>query len=145
MDWIVLVWYKLLSYVMRLTIKLSVNAIRILERRYLLKDENGNVVETPLKLFRRIAKAIAFDTESEEEFFNMLVRLDFLPNTPTLMNAGTDLGQLSACFVIPVEDSLVSIFDAVKHMALIQQSGGARVSRSRACDRKTTLCGPQKA
>lgn len=105
-------------------LKLSVNAIRVLERRYLLKDENGNVVETPLKLFRRIAKAIAFDTESEEEFFNMLVRLDFLPNTPTLMNAGTDLGQLSACFVIPVEDSLVSIFDAVKHMALIQQSGG---------------------
>lgn len=105
-------------------LKLTVNAIRVLERRYLLKDENGNVIEMPLELFRRIAKAIAFDTESEEEFFNMLVRLEFLPNTPTLMNAGTDLGQLSACFVIPVEDSLVSIFDAVKHMALIQQSGG---------------------
>jgi ribonucleoside-diphosphate reductase alpha chain len=105
-------------------LKLSVNAISVLERRYLLKDENGNVVETPLKLFRRIAKAIALDPESEEEFFNMLVRLDFLPNTPTLMNAGTDLGQLSACFVIPVDDSLVSIFDAVKQMALIQQSGG---------------------
>src|SRR5574341_311540 len=105
-------------------LKLSVNAVRVLERRYLLKDDKGNVVETPLELFRRIAKAIALDPESEEEFFDLLIRLEFLPNTPTLMNAGTDLGQLSACFVIPVEDSLVSIFDAVKHMALIQQSGG---------------------
>jgi ribonucleoside-diphosphate reductase alpha chain len=105
-------------------LKLSVNAVHVLERRYLLKDENGNVVETPIELFRRIAKAIALDPESEEELFNMLVRLEFLPNTPTLMNAGTDLGQLSACFVIPVEDSLTSIFDAVKNMALIQQSGG---------------------
>src|SRR3990172_7894461 len=105
-------------------LKLSVNAIRVLERRYLLKDENGKVVETPLELFRRVSKAISLDPESEEEFFNMLVNLEFLPNTPTLMNAGTDLGQLSACFVIPVEDSLVSIFDAVKSMAIIQQSGG---------------------
>ena len=105
-------------------LKLSVNAVRVLERRYLRKDEHGNVVEMPLELFRRVAKAIALDPESEEEFFDVLVRLEFLPNTPTLMNAGTDLGQLSACFVIPVEDSLVSIFDAVKHMALIQQSGG---------------------
>ncbi len=105
-------------------LKLSVNAVRVLERRYLLKDEHGNVIETPAELFRRIAKAIALDPESEEEFLNMLVNLEFLPNTPTLMNAGTDLGQLSACFVIPVEDSLAGIFDAVKHMALIQQSGG---------------------
>jgi ribonucleoside-diphosphate reductase alpha chain len=105
-------------------LKLSVNAVRVLERRYLLKDKDGNVIETPNGLFRRNAKAIAFDPESEEEFFEMLMRLEFLPNTPTLMNAGTDLGQLSACFVIPVEDSLVSIFDAVKSMALIQQSGG---------------------
>ncbi|NJD75788.1 MAG: adenosylcobalamin-dependent ribonucleoside-diphosphate reductase [Candidatus Methanoperedens sp.] len=105
-------------------LKLSVNAVRVLERRYLLKDEKGNVIETPLQLFRRIAKAVALDPESEEEFLGMLVNLEFLPNTPTLMNAGTDLGQLSACFVIPVEDSLVSIFDAVKSMALIQQSGG---------------------
>ncbi|MCX9010646.1 MAG: ATP cone domain-containing protein, partial [Candidatus Methanoperedens sp.] len=105
-------------------LKLSVNAVRVLERRYLRKDEHGNVVETPLELFRRVAKAIALDPESEEGFFDLLVRLEFLPNTPTLMNAGTDLGQLSACFVIPVEDSLVSIFDAVKHMAIIQQSGG---------------------
>ncbi|MCZ7391704.1 MAG: vitamin B12-dependent ribonucleotide reductase [Candidatus Methanoperedens sp.] len=105
-------------------LKLSVNAVRVLERRYLLKDEHGNVIETPAQLFRRIAKAIALDPESEEEFLSMLVNLEFLPNTPTLMNAGTDLGQLSACFVIPVEDSLVGIFDAVKHMAIIQQSGG---------------------
>ncbi|MCX9025786.1 MAG: vitamin B12-dependent ribonucleotide reductase [Candidatus Methanoperedens sp.] len=105
-------------------LKLSVNAVRVLKRRYLLKDEDGDVIESPLQLFRRIAKAVALDPESEDEFLNMLVNLEFLPNTPTLMNAGTDLGQLSACFVIPVEDSLVSIFDAVKSMALIQQSGG---------------------
>ncbi|MCZ7405166.1 MAG: ATP cone domain-containing protein, partial [Candidatus Methanoperedens sp.] len=94
-------------------LKLSINAARVLKRRYLLKDEDGNVIETPLQLFGRIAKAVALDPESEDEFLNMLVNLEFLPNTPTLMNAGTDLGQLSACFVIPVEDSLVSIFDAV--------------------------------
>ncbi len=105
-------------------LKLSVNAIHVLERRYLLKDENGKVIETPLQLFRRIARAISLSPESEDEFLSMLVNLEFLPNTPTLMNAGTDLGQLSACFVIPVEDSLVGIFDAVKNMALIQQSGG---------------------
>lgn len=105
-------------------LKLTVNAMRVLERRYLLKDDNGNIVETPLQLFRRIAKAIAYDIESEEKFFSILANLEFLPNTPTLMNAGTDIGQLSACFVIPIEDSLVSIFDAVKNMALIQQSGG---------------------
>lgn len=105
-------------------LKLSVNSVRVLERRYLLKDENGNVIETPLQLFKRIAKAVALDPETEDEFFNILVNLEFLPNTPTLMNAGTDIGQLCACFVIPIEDSLVSIFDAVKSMALIQQSGG---------------------
>ncbi len=105
-------------------LKLPVNAVRVLKRRYLLKDDSGNVKETPLQLFRRIAKAVALDPESEDEFLNMLANLEFLPNTPTLMNAGTDLGQLSACFVIPVEDSLTSIFEAVKSMALIQQSGG---------------------
>ena len=104
-------------------LKLSVNAVRVLERRYLLKDENGNLLETPFELFRRIAKAVAFDPGSEEEFLDILVHLEFLPNTPTLMNAGTEMGQLSACFVIPVEDSLISIFDAVKSMSLIQQSG----------------------
>jgi len=105
-------------------LKLSVNAGRVLERRYLLKDDRGSVIEKPAELMRRIAKAIALDPESEDEFLSMLMNLEFLPNTPTLMNAGTDLGQLSACFVIPVDDSLVSIFEAVKHMAIIQQSGG---------------------
>ncbi|MCX9083443.1 MAG: adenosylcobalamin-dependent ribonucleoside-diphosphate reductase [Candidatus Methanoperedens sp.] len=105
-------------------LKLNKNALEVLKRRYLLKDENGNTIETPLELFRRIAKAVAFDSVSEEEFLDILLNLEFLPNTPTLMNAGTDMGQLSACFVIPIEDSLISIFDAVKSMALIQQSGG---------------------
>ncbi len=105
-------------------LKLPINAVRVLKKRYLLKDDLGNATETPLELFRRIAKAVALDPESEDEFFNILSNLEFLPNSPTLMNAGTDIGQLSACFVIPVEDSLTSIFDAVKSMALIQQSGG---------------------
>src|SRR5659263_288244 len=113
-------------------LKLSVNVVSVLQRRYLLKDESGDVIETPLQLFGRIAKAVALDPESEEDFLNMLVNLEFLPNTPTLMNAGTDIGQLSACFVIPVEDSLTSIFDAVKSMALIQQSGGGTGFRFRA-------------
>ncbi|MBU4139376.1 MAG: adenosylcobalamin-dependent ribonucleoside-diphosphate reductase [Euryarchaeota archaeon] len=105
-------------------LKLSVNAVRVLQRRYLLKDYKGGGIETPLELFRRIGRAVALDPESEEEFLKILSNLEFLPNSPTLMNAGTDMGQLSACFVIPVEDSLTSIFDAVKNMALIQQSGG---------------------
>ncbi|MDO8724482.1 MAG: adenosylcobalamin-dependent ribonucleoside-diphosphate reductase [Candidatus Methanoperedens sp.] len=105
-------------------LKLPINAVRVLKKRYLLKDDLGNTTETPLELFRRISKAVAFDPGSEDEFFNILSNLEFLPNSPTLMNAGTDIGQLSACFVIPVEDSLESIFDAVKDMALIQQSGG---------------------
>lgn len=105
-------------------LKLPINAVRVLKKRYLLKDDLGNATETPLELFRRIAKAVALEPKSEEKFFNIISRLEFLPNSPTLMNAGTDIGQLSACFVIPVEDSLESIFDAVKDMALIQQSGG---------------------
>jgi ribonucleoside-diphosphate reductase alpha chain len=110
--------------------KLSVNAIKILEARYLLKDNEGNVIETPREMFRRVAKAVAFvekksDREKyEKEFYEMMANQEFLPNSPTLMNAGTELGQLSACFVIPVNDSLEEIFDAVKAMALIQQSGG---------------------
>jgi ribonucleoside-diphosphate reductase alpha chain len=114
-------------------LKLTVNAIKVLERRYLLKDEEGNVVETPTGLFRRVAAVAAaekkFDTAAdvatlEEDFFSIMSRLEFLPNTPTLMNAGTPLGQLSACFVLPVEDSIVGIFDTLKDMAVIHQSGG---------------------
>ena len=115
-------------------LKMGLNAIKVLQRRYLRKDPNGNVVETPTQLFRRVAHSVAkIDKnyghsanvkETEEVFYNMIANLEFLPNSPTLMNAGTTLGQLSACFVIPLEDNLVSIFDAVKATALIHQSGG---------------------
>jgi ribonucleoside-diphosphate reductase alpha chain len=115
-------------------LKLSVNSVKVLERRYLLKDDKGKVIETPKELFRRVAKSIAsverkYDKnanieEWEENFYQLLSEFLFLPNSPTLMNAGTSIGQLSACFVIPVEDSIAGIFDAVKDMALIHQSGG---------------------
>ncbi len=114
-------------------LKLSLNAVRLLERRYLLKDEDGNIVESPSAMFMRVAKAIAkvdalYGTNDvkgvEEEFLRVMKNLEFLPNSPTLMNAGTDIGQLSACFVLPVEDSINAIFDALKFMALIHKSGG---------------------
>ncbi|MDY6825493.1 MAG: adenosylcobalamin-dependent ribonucleoside-diphosphate reductase [Thermodesulfobacteriota bacterium] len=113
---------------------LGINAIKVLERRYLLLDEAGNIDETPARLFRRVARAIAavethFNPEAdvnatEEAFYTMMAGRDFLPNSPTLMNAGTPLGQLSACFVLPVEDTIADIFDTLKHMAAIHQSGG---------------------
>jgi len=115
------------------TLKLSVNAVSVLEKRYLLKDEKGNVIETPQQMFRRVAREVARveamygkqdPKKIEEQFYLMMAGLDFLPNSPTLMNAGTRMGQLSACFVLPVEDSMESIFTALKHMALIHQSGG---------------------
>ena len=115
---------------MRDELKLGLNASQVLQRRYLLRDDRGDVVETPFGMFRRVAKFVAKAEKKqkrkfyEEKFFEIMKNLEFLPNSPTLMNAGTELGQLSACFVIDVEDSLVSIFDAVKTMALIQQSGG---------------------
>ncbi len=178
-------------------LKLSLNAIQILRKRYLLKDDRGNVIETPREMFWRVAKYIGlvdalylpsvFDKNGKQkvhkdprpediklikrlglnywdidmlaraytrlnaqgkmkktwkgflkelernwdkiegrirEFYSLMVNLEFLPNSPTLMNAGTSLGQLSACFVLPVEDSIVGIFDAVKWMAMVQQSGG---------------------
>jgi len=116
-------------------LKLSVNAIRVLERRYLLKDREGRVIETTSQLFWRVARAIAAVDElygasrdeaarSEVEFYRMMAGLEFLPNSPTLMNAGTDIGQLSACFVLPVDDSIEGIFDALKLMAIIHKSGG---------------------
>ncbi len=112
----------------------SKNAITVLEKRYLQKNAEGNFLETPDQLFKRVAKAIAqaeilLDNASqlmqyEEEFYRVLSSLDFLPNSPCLMNAGTKLGQLCACFVLPVEDSMESIFETLKNAALIQQSGG---------------------
>ncbi len=113
-------------------LKVSVNAAKVLNQRYLKKDETGRVIETPAEMFRRVAKALAEpdakyggDVEATEEaFYRMMTSFDFLPNSPTLMNAGTPLGQLAACFVIPVGDSIIEIFDAVKWMAQIHQSGG---------------------
>ncbi len=115
--------------------KLSLNAIKILASRYLRKDENRRVVESTEQLFRRVSHAIASVDKNypkykmhvkrlEKEFYNMLTNMEFLPNSPTLMNAGTGLGQLSACFVLPVEDDMDGIFDSVKNTALIHKSGG---------------------
>lgn len=112
--------------------KLTVNALEVLNRRYLLKDEMEKTIETPAQLFMRVAEATAKidekygrePKESEKIFYDMMTRLEFIPNSPTLFNAGTEIGQLSACFVLPVGDSLESIFDAVKSMALIEKSGG---------------------
>ena len=114
--------------------KLNENAITVLEKRYLAKNEKGEPTETPEGLFRRVAKAVAeadskFDRSSdisktEEIFYQMMTNLEFLPNSPTLMNAGRPLGQLSACFVLPVEDSMEAIFEAVKNAAIIHKSGG---------------------
>lgn len=113
---------------------LSNNAMMVLEERYLCKDLNGRVIETPADMFQRVAGAIAmvekkFNENAKietlaEQFYAIMAGLEFLPNSPTLMNAGRDLGQLSACFVLPVRDSMEEIFDTVKHTALIHKSGG---------------------
>ena len=115
-------------------LKLPLNAITILAARYLRRDENRRIVETPRQLFMRVAKTVAEADllynpsakveETTKEFFDMMVNFEFLPNSPTLMNAGTELGQLSACFVLPVEDSIEGIFTTLKHAALIHKSGG---------------------
>ncbi len=113
---------------------LSKNATTVLEKRYLRRDVEGKVLETPADMFRRVADTIAaadkkFDKKADvkrlsDTFYNMMTSFEFLPNSPTLMNAGRPLGQLSACFVLPVGDSMEEIFDAVKYTALIHKSGG---------------------
>ncbi len=113
---------------------LSVNSLEVLKRRYLLKDDNQNIIETPTELFGRVAHNIALAEKNfksqlhskdvEENFYTMMHNLEFMPNSPTLMNAGTSIGQLSACFVLPVEDSIDGIFSSLKDMAKIHQTGG---------------------
>ena len=106
-------------------IELSKEAGIVLEKRYLLKDPLNKVVESPEGLFKRVASCVSKGSEPLfDQFYSLMSSLEFLPNSPTLMNAGTELGQLSACFVLPIKDSLSSIFGSLKDMALIQQSGG---------------------
>ncbi|HET9056726.1 MAG TPA: adenosylcobalamin-dependent ribonucleoside-diphosphate reductase [Chitinophagaceae bacterium] len=115
-------------------ISLSENSMKVLQRRYLLKDAGGKIIESPDELFRRTAKSVAYaetfwgkhgdQKKWEEKFYHIMSTLLFLPNSPALMNAGTRNNQLSACFVLPVEDSMNAIFTTLKNAALIQQSGG---------------------
>jgi len=116
-------------------IKLEENASRVLRARYLKKDELGRCVETPAELFRRVAKCVAdaerqygatdaIRSEWEDRFYRLMSSRRFMPNSPTLMNAGREMGMLSACFVLPVGDSIGEIFDSIKHTALIQKAGG---------------------
>jgi len=111
---------------------LSENSLKVLQRRYLIRDESGTIIETPEEMFARVAKNVS-SAESqynsspeawEKKFYTLLTDLKFLPNSPTLMNAGKEMGQLAACFVLPVDDSMKSIFDTLKNAALILQSGG---------------------
>jgi ribonucleoside-diphosphate reductase alpha chain len=115
-------------------LKLPLNSLFVLKNRYLLKNDAQQVIETPRELFQRVAKAISQGElnykspyqreEVEATFLQMMTSLKFMPNSPTLMNAGTELGQLSACFVLPVEDSIGGVFETLKNMARIHQTGG---------------------
>lgn len=116
-------------------LKLSENAIKVLEKRYLKRDKDGTCIEKPADMFKRVASSIAAAelkygksqndvNELTKKFYDAITNLYFMPNSPTLMNAGRELGQLSACFVLPVEDSLEGIFETVKNTALIHKSGG---------------------
>jgi ribonucleoside-diphosphate reductase alpha chain len=117
-----------------MVLQLNENALCILQSRYLRKDHKGTIIESPEEMFHRVANHVAsaetrFDPaakadETADAFYHMMASLEFLPNSPTLMNAGRELGQLAACFVLPVGDSLESIFEAVKNTAIIHQSGG---------------------
>lgn len=112
--------------------KISENAKKVLEKRYLAKNSEGEVVETIDGMLRRVAQAVASADgayggdvqDTSEKFYKLMTSLRFLPNSPTLMNAGRPLGQLSACFVLPIEDSMEQIFESVKNAALIHKSGG---------------------
>ncbi|NVM27613.1 MAG: adenosylcobalamin-dependent ribonucleoside-diphosphate reductase [Candidatus Helarchaeota archaeon] len=115
--------------------ELNKTAISVLNQRYLMKDDDGHIIETPDGMFKRVAKNIAAVDkyygatdkqiqEIENKFLDIMVNLDFLPNSPTLMNAGRKYQQLAACFVLPIEDSMESIFDGLKNAAIIQQTGG---------------------
>ncbi|HDQ26176.1 MAG TPA: hypothetical protein ENN43_05455 [bacterium] len=113
---------------------LSENALTVLKKRYFIKNDRGEPVEDAEGLFRRVAENIAkaellYDKKADvnktaEKFYGLMTSLEFLPNSPTLMNAGRDLQQLAACFVLPIEDSIEGIFEAIKHAALIHKSGG---------------------
>lgn len=109
-------------------IKINDNAMKVLEKRYLAKDSEGKVIEDVEGMFRRVAITIASEEQDKDKwtevFYNMMANLEFLPNSPCLMNAGKSDGQLSACFVLPLEDSIDSIFNAIKNGAMVHKSGG---------------------